>query len=187
MVSAPGWSRCSRRPRTDRPCTSENWSIDGRSTTWSDIPASPVDRYEESAADHSIRIRRVGGMSSAAGHMGGVPFVTDAPVFCSATDNRIRGRVDRAVRGVVVDRGEPVASCLESHGDGTAGENDCGSGLAATVPARAMGEASPGRREPRWHGSGVPCRLRRSTGSGGDDYPLRMRSAACGIVTMSAR
>jgi hypothetical protein len=70
--------------------------------------------------------------------MGGVPFVTDAPVFCSATNNRIRGRVDRAVRGVVVDRGEPVASCLEWHGDGTAGENDCGSGLAATVPARAM-------------------------------------------------
>jgi hypothetical protein len=44
----------------------------------------------------------------------------------------------------VADRGEPEASCSEWHGDGTAGEDDCGSGLAATVPARAMGEA--GRR-----------------------------------------
>jgi hypothetical protein len=40
---------------------------------------------------------------------------------------------------------------------------------------------------PRWHGSGVPCRLHRSTRSGGDHHSLRMRSAACGIVTMSAR
>ena len=33
--------------------------------------------------------------------------------------------------------------------DGTAGENDRGSCLAVRVPARAMGEARPWRREPR--------------------------------------
>jgi hypothetical protein len=38
----------------------------------------------------------------------------------------------------VADRGEPVASCSEWHGDGTAGENDRSSSLAATVPAREM-------------------------------------------------
>jgi hypothetical protein len=43
----------------------------------------------------------------------------------------------------VVDRGEPAASCSEWHGDGTAGEDDHGFGLAVTVPARAMGEARP--------------------------------------------
>jgi hypothetical protein len=50
----------------------------------------------------------------------------------------------------MVDRGEPVASRSEWHGDGTAGEDDRGSGLAATVPARAMGEARP--RRPMPHG-----------------------------------
>jgi hypothetical protein len=40
---------------------------------------------------------------------------------------------------------------------------------------------------PRWHRFGVPCLLRRSTGPGGDHRPLRIRSAACGIVSMSAR
>jgi hypothetical protein len=45
----------------------------------------------------------------------------------------------------VVDRGEPVASCSEWHADGTAGENGRGSGLAATVEARAKGEARPRR------------------------------------------
>jgi hypothetical protein len=38
----------------------------------------------------------------------------------------------------------------EWHGSGTAGEHDCGAGPAATVPARAIGEASPGGHEPRW-------------------------------------
>jgi hypothetical protein len=47
----------------------------------------------------------------------------------------------------VADRGEPVASCSGWHGDGTAGEDNCGSGVAATVPARAMGEARPGQPE----------------------------------------
>jgi hypothetical protein len=37
----------------------------------------------------------------------------------------------------------------EWHGDGTAREDERGSGLAAIVPARAMGEARPGRHEPR--------------------------------------
>jgi hypothetical protein len=49
----------------------------------------------------------------------------------------------------VADRGEPEASRSEWHADGTAGEDDCGSGLAATVPARAMGEAGLGDHEPR--------------------------------------
>jgi hypothetical protein len=44
----------------------------------------------------------------------------------------------------VVDRQEPEASCSEWHADGTAGENDRGSGLAATVPARVIGEALQG-------------------------------------------
>jgi hypothetical protein len=44
----------------------------------------------------------------------------------------------------VVDRGEPAASCSEWHGDGTAGEDEPGSGLAAIVtPAQAMGEVRP--------------------------------------------
>jgi pimeloyl-ACP methyl ester carboxylesterase len=34
------------------------------------------------------------------------------------------------------------------------GENDRGSGLAATVPAWAMGEARPGRHDPRWQVAG---------------------------------
>lgn len=59
----------------------------------------------------------------------------------------------------VVDRGEPEASCSEWHGDGTAGEDDRGTGLAATVPARAMGEARPGRHEPRWQGALAPRQL----------------------------
>jgi hypothetical protein len=41
----------------------------------------------------------------------------------------------------VVDRGEPVASCSEWHGDGMAGEDDHASYLVAVAPAHAMGEA----------------------------------------------
>jgi hypothetical protein len=52
----------------------------------------------------------------------------------------------------VADRGEPEASCSEWQGDGTAGEDDRGFDLVATGPARAMGEARPGRHEPRWQG-----------------------------------
>ena len=44
----------------------------------------------------------------------------------------------------VADRGEPVASFSERHGDDTAGEDDCGSGLVATVPARAMAKPVQG-------------------------------------------
>jgi hypothetical protein len=44
----------------------------------------------------------------------------------------------------VADRGRPVASCSEWHGDGTAGEDDRASHLAAVALARAMGEARPG-------------------------------------------
>jgi hypothetical protein len=46
-------------------------------------------------------------------------------------------------------RGEPVASCWEWHGDGTASEDDRASHLAAVAPARAMGEARPRRHQPR--------------------------------------
>ena len=42
------------------------------------------------------------------------------------------------------------ASRWEWHGEGTTGEDDRGSGLRATAPARAMGEARPGRHELRW-------------------------------------
>jgi hypothetical protein len=66
----------------------------------------------------------------------------------------------------VVDRGEPVALCWEWHGDGTAGEDDCGSGLAATVPARAMGEVRPWQHEPRWQpseGGATGCSTQRPT------------------------
>jgi len=38
----------------------------------------------------------------------------------------------------VVDRGEPVASCSEWHGDGTAGEDNRDSGLVITAPAWPM-------------------------------------------------
>jgi len=44
----------------------------------------------------------------------------------------------------VADRGVPKASCSEWHGDGTAGGDDGGSGLVATVPARAMGRSVQG-------------------------------------------
>jgi hypothetical protein len=54
----------------------------------------------------------------------------------------------------VTDRGRPQASCSEWHGDGTAGEDDRGSILVATVLARAMSEARPGRHEPRWQVAG---------------------------------
>ena len=47
----------------------------------------------------------------------------------------------------ITDRGRPVVSCSEWHEDGTARENDRGSDLTATVPARAMGEARPGRHK----------------------------------------
>jgi hypothetical protein len=53
----------------------------------------------------------------------------------------------------VADRGEPEASCPAWHGDGTAGEDEHASRLAAVAPARAMGEARPGRPEPRWQAS----------------------------------
>jgi hypothetical protein len=57
----------------------------------------------------------------------------------------------------VVDREEPEASRSEWHADGTAGENGRGSGLSASVPARAMGEARPRRPEPRWQGGSRPA------------------------------
>jgi hypothetical protein len=46
----------------------------------------------------------------------------------------------------VADRDEPVVACSEWHGDGTACEDDRGSGLAVMAPARAMGELSAGVR-----------------------------------------
>jgi hypothetical protein len=56
----------------------------------------------------------------------------------------------------VVDRDEPIASRWEWHGDGTAGEDDHTSHLAAAASARAMGEARP--RQP---GASLASRRRR--------------------------
>jgi len=50
----------------------------------------------------------------------------------------------------VVDRGRPVASLSEWHGDGTAGEHDRTSHLIVEASAWPMGEAGPGWHEPRW-------------------------------------
>ena len=50
----------------------------------------------------------------------------------------------------VADRDEPVMSCWEWHGDGMAGEHDRALNLIVKAPARAMGEAVPSHREPRW-------------------------------------
>jgi hypothetical protein len=41
----------------------------------------------------------------------------------------------------VTDRERPELSCGEWHGDGTAGEDDCGSVLTVMAPAQAMGGA----------------------------------------------
>jgi len=49
-----------------------------------------------------------------------------------------------------VDRLGRPASRWESHGDGTAGDDDRASHLAAVAPARVMGEPRPGGHEPRW-------------------------------------
>jgi len=54
-------------------------------------------------------------------------------------------------------RANGVRLYYEELGQGPAilvGENDRGSGLAATVPAWAMGEARPGRHDPRWQVAG---------------------------------
>jgi hypothetical protein len=44
----------------------------------------------------------------------------------------------------VVDRGEPAASCSEWHGDGTAGEDEPGSGLAMVAQLRRWARSVPG-------------------------------------------
>ncbi len=51
----------------------------------------------------------------------------------------VKGAEVRGSGVSVVDRGEPVASCSEWHGDGTAGEDDRGSVLLATVPGLGNG------------------------------------------------
>jgi hypothetical protein len=70
----------------------------------------------------------------------------------------------------VVDRGEPEAPRSEWHADGTAGEDDCGSGLAVKAPAQAMGETRPGRREPRWQ---APPGVRQRARSVGHEHHKR--------------
>jgi hypothetical protein len=78
----------------------------------------------------------------------------------------------------VVDREEPEASRSEWHANGTAGENGRGSG-------DGRGPFKATRASLAW----VWCSdtATRHPGPGGDHHPLRMGSAACGIVTMSAR
>ena len=67
-----------------------------------------------------------------------LPFVL--PHICS------RERRVEAVRLSEADREEPETLCSEWHGDGTAGEDDRASSLAATVPARPVRESSGGAR-----------------------------------------
>ena len=60
----------------------------------------------------------------------------------------------------MADRGEPAASCSEWHGDGTAGEDEPGSGLAAmvaqlrrwarSVPGRPSGSLAGGQAPAEW-------------------------------------
>jgi hypothetical protein len=49
----------------------------------------------------------------------------------------------------VVDRGEPEVSRSEWHADGTASEDDCGSGPATTVPLGRWVRLVLGDHEPR--------------------------------------
>jgi hypothetical protein len=58
----------------------------------------------------------------------------------------------------VVDRGEPVASCSEWHGDGTVGEDEPGSGLAAMVAQlRRWARSVPGRASGSLAGARAPA------------------------------
>jgi hypothetical protein len=64
------------------------------------------------------------------------------------------GRPAHHRRGV--DRGCPLDTGVVRpmwHASGTAGEDDCGSALAALAPARAMSPDRPGRHELRWQAS----------------------------------
>jgi hypothetical protein len=52
-----------------------------------------------------------------------------------------------------IDRGCPLGTGIDPsmwRGDGTAGEDDRGSGLVVMAPAVGMGEGRPGRHVPRW-------------------------------------
>ena len=69
------------------------------------------------------------------------------------------------------------ASRWEWHGDGTTGEDDRGSGLRATAPARAMGEARPGRHELRWQAAGGGRGSGTTPRSGRDLVTISERSA----------
>jgi len=96
-----------------------------------------------------------------------LPFVL--PRTCSKAP---AGQKTVSVRG---DRGRPVASCWEWHGNGTAGEYDVGSRLAVVASTRAIGEAVQGnaslvgkRRQGARQPVTVPCDLLRfsDVGSG---------------------
>src|SRR5918993_1357092 len=61
------------------------------------------------------------------------------------------------------------------------------SGLVATVPARAMGEACPGRHKPRWQalieGAAAPCRLAVAECEG----PVRLQRRVRRVVDVAGR
>src|SRR6266508_1321297 len=93
----------------------------------------------------------------------------------------------------VADRGEPVASCSEWHGDGTGGEDDLVSYLAAggtssgdgRGPSRATPAASLASR-PRWRGSSTTSAVRSSlkTACGAGEILLDRRTAVRGALPL---
>jgi hypothetical protein len=93
----------------------------------------------------------------------------------------------------VADRGEPVASCSEWHGDGTGGEDDPVSYLAAggtssgdgRGPSRATPAASLASRG-RWRGSSTTSAVRSSlkTACGAGEIVLDRRTAVRGALPL---
>jgi hypothetical protein len=88
----------------------------------------------------------------------------------------------------VADRDEPEASRSEWHGDGTVGEDDDGSGQAATAPPGAMGEAHPGgartqrgteREDPPARTDFAPARCMLAWGLPAEGALSTMRSWTC--------
>jgi hypothetical protein len=93
----------------------------------------------------------------------------------------------------VADRGEPVASCSEWHGDGTGGEDDPVSYLAAggtssgdgRGPSGATPAASLASRR-RWRGSSTTSAVRSSlkTACGAGEILLDRRAAVRGALPL---
>jgi hypothetical protein len=95
----------------------------------------------------------------------------------------------------VADRGEPAASCSEWHGDGTAGENDHGSRLAATLPTRrrarpVQGDTGSLASRQRRRGRYAQMRPLQRSGCGGlsaaepDSSPARPGPPVMGVTVV---